>query len=225
MKRNLVLEPEFADVISDDRTPTQGDFDRNGNAVWELNQGSSMVDKAIDNSLLQGQNTLYVTISDDDGNVLYKWKLSAGNSGAGTASIVPKIQELNAPDRDYLNAVSDGRDTLYLDFSASGRMPGDTTVSYYVGDRFADGSTVSIYYDNVTAGCADYSGSSVVENGFIDMEIAHCSSYMIVGDGAEPSGDDSGTDMTTIAVIVVVVIVVVLIAAFLVMRSRKEKTE
>ena len=225
VKRNLVLEPEFADVISDDRTPTQDDFDRNGNAVWELNQGSSMVDKAIDNSLLQGQNTLYVTISDDDGNVLYKWKLSAGNSGAGTASIVPKIQELNAPDRDYLNAVSDGKDTLYLDFSASGRMPGDTTVSYYVGDRFADGSTVSIYYDNVTAGCADYSGSSVVKNGFIDMEIAHCSSYMIVGDGAEPSGDDSGTDMTTVAVIVVVVIVVVLIAAFLVMRSRKEKTE
>ena len=223
VKRDLVLEPEFADVISDGRSPSQSDFDRNGNAVWELNSGNSMIDKAIDNSLLQGQNTLFVTITDDDGNILYKWKLSAGNSGAGTANIIPRIEEQNTPDKDYLNAVSDGRNTLYLDFSASGKMPGDTTVSYYVGDRFAEGSTVSIYYDNEETGCAEYSGNSVVKNGFIDIGLAHCSSYMVVGDDAGSQGP--GMDTSTIAIIVIVVIVIVLIAVVLVMRSRKNKTE
>ena len=217
VKRNLVLEPEFADVVSDDRTPSQGDFDRNGTVVWELGQGNSMIDDAIDNSLLQGGNTLFVTITDDDGKVLYKWRLSAGNGDAGTASIVPRIQEQDTPDRDYLNAVSDGRNSLYLDFSASGKMPGDTTVSYYVGDRFDDGSTVTIYYDNVTSGCADYSGTSVVKNGYIDIGLAHCSSYLVVEDNA----GSPGTDNNTIMIIVVVLIVIVLIAAYLVMRSRK----
>ncbi|MBQ8373639.1 MAG: hypothetical protein IJX35_04945, partial [Candidatus Methanomethylophilaceae archaeon] len=225
VKRNLVLEPEFADVVSDDRTPVQSDFDRNGTAVWELNQGSSMIDKAIDNSLLQGENTLYVTVTDDDGKVLYKWKLSSGNSGAGTATIIPEIKEQSTPDKDYLKAVSDGKNALYLDFSASGKMPGDTTVSYYVGDRFADGITVTIYYDNVTTGCADFSGTSVVKNGYIDIGLAHCSSYLVVGDDAGSSGSGSGMDTTTIVIIVVVVIVIVLIAAYFVMRSRKDKSE
>ena len=219
VKRDLVLEPEFADVVSDNRTPSQGDFDRNGTVVWELGQGNSMIDDAIDNSLLQGGNTLFVTITDDDGKVLYKWRLSAGNGDAGTASIVPRIQEQDTPDRDYLNAVSDGRNSLYLDFSASGKMPGDTTVSYYVGDRFDDGSTVTIYYDNVTSGCADYSGTSVVKNGYIDIGLAHCSSYLVVEDDA----GSSGTDNNTILIIVVVLIVIVLIAAYLVMRSRKDR--
>ena len=219
VKRNLVLEPEFADVVSDDRTPSQSDFDRNGTVVWELGQGNSMIDDTIDNSLLQGGNTLFVTITDDDGKVLYKWRLSAGNGDAGTASIVPRIQEQDTPDRDYLNAVSDGRNSLYLDFSASGKMPGDTTVSYYVGDRFDDGSTVTIYYDNVTSGCADYSGTSVVKNGYIDIGLAHCSSYLVVEDDA----GSPGTDNNTIMIIVVVLIVIVLIAAYLVMRSRKDR--
>ncbi len=225
VKRNLVLEPDFADVVSDDRTPVQSDFDRNGTAVWELNQGSSMIDKAIDNSLLQGENTLYVTVTDDDGKVLYKWKLSAGNSGAGTATIIPEIKEQSTPDKDYLKAVSDGKNALYLDFSASGKMPGDTTISYYVGDRFADGSTVTIYYDNATTGCADFSGTSVVKNGYIDIGLAHCSSYLVVGDDAGSSDSGSGMDTTTIVIIVVVVIVVILIAAYFLMRSRKDKSE
>ena len=106
-------------------------------------------------------------------------------------------------------------------------MPGDTTVSYYVGDRFADGSTVTIYYDNVTTGCADFSGTSVVKNGYIDIGLAHCSSYLVVGDdaGSSGSGSGSGMDTTTIVIIVVVVIVIVLIAAYFVMRSRKDKSE
>ena len=94
-----------------------------------------------------------------------------------------------------------------------------------MGDRFADGSTVTIYYDNVTTGCADFSGISVVKNGYIDIGLAHCSSYLVVGDDAGSSDSGSGMDTTTIVIIIVVVIVIVLIAAYFMMRSRKDKSE
>lgn len=218
VKSDMTLEPEFADVVSDDKKPGAADFNRNPNVIWDLKDTSDAIHDAIDNSLIQGQNTLYISITDADGNLLYKWKLNAGNDmGTTSASIIPEIEELETPDRTYLKDVADGRTTMYLDFKASGTMPGNTTVTYVVGDRFADGSTVTIYYDDTGSRTAEYAGTAVVSNGTIDIDLAHCSSYMIVGD---EGSSDSGTDMTTLAIIVVAVIAVIAVAAFAI-HSRK----
>lgn len=218
VKSDLVLEPEFADVVSDDRTPGSADFNKNPNVIWDLKDTSDAIHNAIDNSLIQGQNTLYISITDGDGNLLYKWKLNAGSDvGTTSAKIIPEIEELETPDKAYLKDVAGGNTTMYLDFKSSGTMPGNTTVTYVVGDKFADGSTVTIYYDDTDSKTAEYAGTAVVSNGTIDIDLTHCSSYMIVGDGAGP---DSGTDLTTLAIIVVAVIAVIAVAAF-VINSRK----
>lgn len=218
VKSDMTLEPEFADVIPDDRTPGEADFNKNPNVVWDLKDTSDAVHNAINNNLIQGQNTLYISITDGDGNLLYQWKLNAGKDvGTTSANIIPEIEEQETPDRDYLKDVAGGKTTMYLDFKASGTMPGNTTVTYVVGDRFADGSTVTIYYDNTGSKTAEYAGTAVVSNGTIDIDLAHCSSYMIVGD---EGSSDSRTDMTTLAIIVVAVVAVIVVAAFAI-HSRK----
>lgn len=215
VKGNLILEPEFADMVSDDRRPDKGDFVNNPNVIWDLKHDSHFISEAIDNNLLNGQNTLFVSITDEDGRILYKWRISAGSTGA---SIIPEVKEKDVPDRDYINAVTDGKASMYLDFSASGTMPDGTYVSYYVGDRFADGSTVQIYYDNERTGTADHSGSAIVGNGYIDIDLAHCSSYIVVGDAGS-----SGSNMMLIVGAVIVVLVVA-VAAIVLLRSRKNNT-
>lgn len=215
VKGNLVLEPEFADIVSDDRRPDRNDFNSNPNVIWELREGSNFITEAIDNSLLSGQNTLFLSITDENGKVLYKWRLSAGPTDA---VIIPEIRELERPDTDYINAIADGKASMYLDFSASGTMPTDTVVTYYVGDRFADGSTVQIYYDDTVGRTADYSGSAIVENGYIDVDLTHCSSYIVVGEAGS-----SGSNMMLIVGAVIVVLVVA-VAAVVLLRTRKNNT-
>ena len=76
--------------------------------------------------------------------------------------------------------VNDVEKAIPLNFSASGQLPYESTIRYYVGDEFADGSTVQVSYVDGN-GDRSETQSLQVENGYIHMRISHCSNYVITG--------------------------------------------
>lgn len=211
---------ELYPVISKvkDTMPTNDDFLQTGSVTWNITEGSTDLDKTIPQSVL-GNGTLYVNVTDSMGNVLYSWELFTGyDDNLAGSQVKVGITEMNLPDTNYIkNCVGDDT-ALYLKFAASGIMPTTTHVSYYVGDVFADGSTVEMYYDDATGSKTVYQASLTVQDGTITMPLTHCSSYILVGDGT--SGDDEGgIDMMTIAIIAVVILAVAVLA-FVIIKKK-----
>lgn len=216
VKGDLVLKPVFAKNI-DDRKPVDSDFGDSDVINWDLSDDDDFLEDAISNALISGNRTLFVSVSDENGKILYQWKLTAGSDGTvSTGTIVPKITALDTPDKKYLADAADGSKTMYLDFSAQGKMPAGTTVMYYVGDVYSDGTEITVYYDNVSAGTADYAGKSIVRNGYAEIAIPHCSSYMLVG---TPSGD--GSDSPILIIIAAVIVIAIVAAAVMILRRNR----
>ena len=69
---------------------------------------------------------------------------------------------------------------LVIDFLHSGSLPKGTKISLWVGDKFNDGDILTLYYYNPTHGKLDVSVKNIkVQNGAIEIELDHCSSYVL----------------------------------------------
>jgi len=69
---------------------------------------------------------------------------------------------------------------LVIDFLHSGSLPKGTKISLWVGDKFNDGDILTFYYYNPTHGKLDVSVKNIkVQNGVIEIELDHCSSYVL----------------------------------------------
>ena len=216
IKTNLVLEPVFAKIV--ESAPVDSDFKGTNDIFWNVSNNDNVLANTIANDLIYGGRALYISVTDEDGNVLYQWNLSGGY-GTTKGTIVPKVSATNTPDKAYLQAVAEGKPTIYLDFNAHGEMPSNTTFRYYVGDTFSDGTTVVFYHDNTDRGIAEYSGKDVVKNGYVEMDLLHCSAYMLVGENV--SNEESSS--ITMMVVGVVVVIALLVVAMFVINGKKNK--
>lgn len=72
--------------------------------------------------------------------------------------------------------------SIYLSFDAMGELPYKATVRHMITDEMKITSTFSLYYyDQITkALVGSGAGYNVDEDGFLTMEIDHCSSYILV---------------------------------------------
>ena len=216
VRTDLVLTPVFAQAVAGDR-PVESDFYESGIAAWIMTDGDERLTTVIDNGLFVDGNILFVNVFDKDGVLAYQWCLSSG-SEASDGKIVPLVKAADLPDKQYLKDVADGKKTVYLDFSADGDMPANTSFKYYVGNVFSDGENVTVYHVDESAGTADFSSRAVVKNGYVVMPLSECSSYLLVQD----ADSKSSNSMTIIAVAIVVIVIVA--AAALYMRSKKAKS-
>ena len=215
VRSDLTLAPVFAQVVAGD-APGYSDFSESGIAAWILDvDDDAKLRTVIDNDLIANGEVLFVNVFDKDGVLAYQWCLS-GNS-ASEGRIVPLVQATDLPDKQYLKDIAKNGKTLYLDFSASGDMPANTSFKYCVKDLFSDGDDISVYHVNEVAGEAEYTGKAVVKNGYVVMPLQECSSYLLVQD----SDSNDGGSNDTMVILAVAIVIVVLVAAVLYMRSKK----
>ena len=217
VKTNLVLKPVFAKIV--EKTPVDSDFKGTTDVIWSVIYNDNALANTISNGLIYGDRSLYISITDEDGKVLYQWNISGGY-GAEKGTIVPKVSSSVTPNKTYLQSVAGGNPTIYLDFNAHGEMPSNTTFKYYVGDTFSDGTTVVFYHDNTERGTAEYSGKDIVKNGYVEMDLIHCSAYMLVGESV--SSEESSS--ITMMVVGVIVVIALLAVAMFVINGKKNKT-
>ncbi len=215
VRSDLTLTPVFAQVVAGD-APVYSDFSESRIAAWILDvDDDAKLRTVIDNDLIANGEVLFVNVFDGDGVLAYQWCLS-GNS-ASEGRIVPLVQATDLPDKQYLKDIAKDGKTLYLDFSASGDMPANTSFKYCVKDLFSDGDDISVYHVNESTGEAKYTGKAVVKNGYVVMPLQECSSYLLVQDS--DSGDGGGNN--TMIILAVAIVIVVLVAAVLYLRSKK----
>ena len=215
VRSDLTLAPVFAQVVAGD-APGYSDFSESGIAAWILDvDDDAKLRTVIDNDLIANGEVLFVNVFDGDGVLAYQWCLS-GNS-ASEGRIVPLVQATDLPDKQYLKDIAKDGKTLYLDFSASGDMPANTSFKYCVKDLFSDGDDISVYHVNEVAGEAEYTGKAVVKNGYVVMPLQECSSYLLVQDSYSSDGGSNDT----MVILAVAIVIVVLVAAVLYMRSKK----
>lgn len=97
----------------------------------------------------------------------------------------------NNPDIEKL--MQKGAKNLILAFSHSGELPGRAEVKVYVGDTFADGQKLYLYYYNPeTKAVEPVQKALVVVEGYVSFELTHCSDYVLTtkevkGAGAFPA--------------------------------------
>ncbi len=185
---------------------------QNGEPVLQI--GGNVTGTTLDNTLFEGlgDKTLTIDVVDDEGQVLYSWSF-AGDYKEGAGTFKADISKA-VPDADLENAIGSTRveNPLVLNFAASGELPINASVTYYVGDDYADGTVLILFfYNEETKQLEDQGQDVTVTDGKVTFDLTHCSSYVL----AEPSpGEDDNTMLyigiaaAAIAIIAVAAIVI-----------------
>ncbi len=213
VKSNMKLETEYAEYHEGGTAPvTPG---HSGSTYWDaLVDDLEDMTEEIKHALVNNGNVLYIDVKDANGNILYSWRMSNSptHNISGTI-LMPQIIESEVPSKDYIDI--EGKEAIYLDFSASGTMPSNTVVSYNVEGTFKDGTILGIYYDNGKE--LVHTATVEVKNGIADIPLYHCSSYVLMG---ESYGDnDDGGNMTLI-IAGIIALLVIIVAAVIIIKKR-----
>ncbi|MNV84484.1 hypothetical protein D3C71_1783620 [compost metagenome] len=69
---------------------------------------------------------------------------------------------------------------LYLSFEHHGELPAPATMKVFVGDKYSNGSKVSLNYYNESTNKIEFiSGDIEVIDGYVTFVITHCSEYFL----------------------------------------------
>ncbi len=173
----LPSSTEISDIISQDDEPV---LQVTGNAT----------DEVLDNTTFQslGNKPLTVDVVDDEGQVQYSWtfegdyKSEAGTFKAGISEVTPE--------GDLSGAISStgAKNPLVLNFAASGELPINATLKYYVGTKYADGTKLTLFfYNETTKQLEEKAKDLVVTGGWVTLSLTHCSSYVLAEPAPEPA--------------------------------------
>lgn len=143
------------------------------------------------NALFQslGDKTLIINVVDDEGVLQYSWTFEGGyKEGAGTFKVSISPAE---PDGDKGSRISaaGGKNPLVLNFAAAGELPMNAVVRYYAGDKYEDGTKLTLYFYDGTQ-MEEKAGDIEVIGGYVSFGIEHCSVY-VLSESVPVSGDSS----------------------------------
>ncbi|MGI6471849.1 MAG: InlB B-repeat-containing protein [Candidatus Methanomethylophilaceae archaeon] len=203
--------------------PTDDDIEdiieTNENPVIRLDD--EIDDFVIGNTVFEniGEKVLVIDVVDDDDKVLYSWSFS-GDYKADAGTFKPKVSvKEDVEEMTEALKASKIENPLVLDFSASGTLPMEASVKYYVGDKFASGTVISLFFFNEESNELEDQGQEIVvdDDGYAVFTLTHCS-YYILGESAE-SGEGSPNYMPLIGIALASIIVIV-VAMFVILNRR-----
>ena len=229
VKGDVTLYPIYAEEFTDvSELMTYMGAGTSGDPVY----GHIRIDGAdgladfLSSGSFQFYGTLYVDVYDDEGNYLFSWTIFNDGSALDPDTVMNLnivSEELTDEELEALSGhfLSGETSFLYIDFAASGLMPGKTTVTYNVGDKFADGTVLQIYFvvvdgDGNVIGLEPVRNATVVD-GKVTFDLDHCSGYVLSAISVPDTADDD--TMLYIAIAVAAVIIVAVVAFVLHRRA------
>lgn len=184
--------------------------------------GVDGLEDAFGSESFQFNGTMIVDIYDADGKFLYSWKIQNDDKALATGTTMKFNIDRDDLSDDDRNILSEGRfsgegNFLYINFGASGLMPGITTITYNVDGIFDDGTSLQIYYvitdeDGNIIGLEPVRITNVV-NGNAVFDIDHCSGY-VLSSMITPDAENSYTvyiGIASAAAILLIILAVVFI--------------
>ena len=205
-----------------DKLPSNEDISEiiSQNDKPQLQMTENLKDEMIDKSLFEGlgKKPLTIDVVDDKEQVQYSWtfegeyKPNAGTFKAGISQM--------EPEGDLRNALTKkgAENPLVLKFAASGELPIDATVKYYVGENYEDGTELTLFYYNAdTKQLEEKAKDIVVTDGWVTLSITHCSSYILT-DEIVPVSDSEDNTLLYLGIGISALILVAV--AFFIMRRQ-----
>ena len=92
------------------------------------------------------------------------------------------------------------KDPLYLDFKHSGALPTGTKAKVRVAGKYTNGQRLTLYYYNPTTKKLEEPQSNLIVNdGYVEFSLTHCSEYVLVANKPSSGGGyyTSSTNTTT----------------------------
>lgn len=229
VKGDVTLYPIYAEEFTDvSELMTYMGAGTSGDPVYghiRIDGADGLADFLSSDSF-QFYGTLYVDVYDDEGNYLFSWTIFNDGSALDPDTVMDLnivSEELTDEELEALSGhfLSGETSFLYIDFAASGLMPGKTTVTYNVGDKFADGTVLQIYFvvvdgDGNVIGLEPVRNATVVD-GKVTFDLDHCSGYVLSAISVPDTADDD--TMLYIAIAVAAVIIVAVVAFVLHRRA------
>ena len=203
----LPSKEDIAEIISQNDKP-------------QLQVTGDAEDETLDNSLFEslGNKPLTIDVVDDKEQVLYSWtfegayKADAGTFKAGISQVTPEGDLLNALTKKGAES------PLVLKFAASGELPIDATLKYYVGESYEDGMKLTLFYYNAdTKQLEEKAKGIVVTDGWVTLSITHCSSYILTDEIVSASDSEDNT-LLYLGIGISALILLVAVALFIMRR-------
>ncbi|HHT88938.1 MAG TPA: hypothetical protein GX002_08010, partial [Clostridiales bacterium] len=187
----ITPEPEDKAEFSIDITKSskkEGDGDEDDD---DMIISSDLIQQAI-----EAGEDVTVTVRDEDDNELYTWTFDSSEATGSLTDVNLSIDILPLGDNEEIDGnikeILADNQGLILSFGHSGNLPATATVRIYVGniDGIESGMQIYLYHYNKETGKLETlpysSGYTVDEDGYITINLVHCSDYVVLKDEAKP---------------------------------------
>lgn len=214
VKGDVELYPVYAEVY-DDYDEAIGSTEKNKFVKMHIDG----LDDEEYNFVFNG--TMNIGVYDDDGKLLYTWRIVGDGITSDGKVTNFKIEVMN--EGGHLDKVKEELDDsiLYLDFKSSGDTPTGTIVNYNVDNRFKDDTTLNVYF--VEEDDDGFKGLTLIDTvkvaeGTASFDVYHCSGYVLHAI-SEPS--DGGLSEYYVYAAIAVVAILLIAGIAYVMHSRR----
>lgn len=187
-------------------------------------QAGDIIDKNILEKIKKSKKEIVFNYINEKNTLLYSWSIK-GNDIKDIYDINTKI-EINSNFKSKIEKASNYANGLYLNFSHNGKLPNETKIKIFVGDKYKDGDKVNVYYYDEKNDKLNLKYNDVVVlNGYAEFDIKHCSSYLlsksIITNDVDKKIKENNPIYTVI--IIVVGIIISILLGMLLHSKLKEK--
>lgn len=141
-------------------------------------------------------------------------------------------------DNSTLKELIGSNKNIILNFSHSGELPTGTVFNIYVGNTFANGSSLYLYYYNSSNELELNSKDLTVTEGYVNIPLDHCSTYVLLNTSLEdnsnnqepttpdtPNTNKSNNNLILYVSIGGVVLVIILVVVIVITSKNKKKKD
>lgn len=120
-----------------------------------------------------------VIINNYSNNIInYSWSIDGNN--IGNIKNIETFITFTSDNYEAIDRLTNHADSVYLNFKHQGKLPKNTKIKVYVGNKYQDGAIVNIYYYNGDKNKMDEQVKDLkVVGGYVEFDIEHCSEYII----------------------------------------------
>lgn len=179
-----------------------------------IDNNSYKITKDILNELKNKKKDLEINYYSDNNILLYSWIIK-GNNIKNNIEINPLINfKFNSEIDKFINYP----DAMYLNFEHNGKLPKNTIIKIYVGDKYKENDSINVYYYGEKK-LELVKSKTIVKNGYIEFNINHCSSYILTKSIINNNMNNS----LIILIIVESIIILLTLSYFIYIKYTKNK--
>lgn len=141
----------------------------------------SISSEALAQIKADGNKVTHQFLTADKSKVAYAWIFDGSKMDSTDFNIVYDLTVGESTNKEKIESlVSNKNNSLVLNFSYHGELPKGTSVKVYVGDKYANGEKVTLYYYNDSTNKLEtIQKDIVVVDGYVTFGLEHCSDYVL----------------------------------------------